>query len=85
MRKVRQEWFRLHPPDHTGYYYCALCGKALTLLPELLEAGTERVQLDHILSRNRNPELRFELTNLQPVCGDCNREKGSEERPAFFR
>jgi 5-methylcytosine-specific restriction endonuclease McrA len=75
MEFVRAEWYRTHPPDHQGYYYCYLCGKAIT------KAQTE---LDHVLSRSRHPELRFELSNLRPSCHECNSEKGSREKVGFF-
>ena len=66
--KVRREWVKLHRPNHQGYYVCAICSK---WVPE------KGMELDHILSRSRHPELRFELTNLQPTCSPCNRKKGS--------
>jgi len=75
MSKVRKEWFKLNPPDHAGYYFCALCGKAIT---------RSQTELDHILSRSRHPELRYELSNLQPSCHDCNQSKGSKEQVAWY-
>jgi 5-methylcytosine-specific restriction endonuclease McrA len=75
MVKIRKEWYRQNLPDHSGYYYCAYCGKAIT------RAETE---LDHVLSRSRHPELRFELSNLKPSCHNCNVEKGSREKTAFY-
>lgn len=67
---VKRKWYKDNPPDHSGYYYCYLCGKALT---------KKETELDHILSRSRHPELRYELNNLKPSCHECNFKKGSRE------
>jgi 5-methylcytosine-specific restriction endonuclease McrA len=75
MKKVRLEWFKLNPSDHAGYWYCWLCGKGI-------KKG--EVELDHVLSRSRHPELRFELSNLKPSCHDCNTNKGSKEAVGFY-
>jgi 5-methylcytosine-specific restriction endonuclease McrA len=66
--KTRREWVRLNPPNHQGYYTCYLCGK---WVPE------KAMELDHVISRSRAPELRFSLNNLQASCAPCNRRKGS--------
>lgn len=65
--KVRKAWLELHPPNHQGYWVCANCGK-----------WVGSVEVDHILSRSRRPDLRFDLTNLQPLCHRCNERKGSK-------
>ena len=75
MDMVRREWYRQNPPDHSGYYYCYLCGKAIT---------RSQTELDHVIARSRAPELRFELNNLKPSCHDCNQEKGSKEGVGFY-
>lgn len=73
--KVKRKWYKLNPPDHAGYYFCYLCGKAITKV---------ETELDHVLSRSRHPELRFELSNLKPSCHECNFSKGSREVNGFF-
>lgn len=75
--KTKKQWFKDNPPDHAGYYYCYIpfCGKAL-LPPKSLEEG-EVVQLDHVESRARRPDLRYEDSNLKPICAKHNSEKGS--------
>lgn len=70
MAKVRREWFVENKPDHSGYYYCGLCGKALL---------RNEVELDHKLSRSRHPDLRYDITNLRSTCHDCNFSKGSKD------
>lgn len=67
--KVRKQWVKLNPPNHEGYYVCAIGGD--WVLAEYLE-------LDHIIARSRRPDLRFELSNLQPSCSKHNSEKGSK-------
>lgn len=67
---TRREWIRLNPPNHEGYYVCWMCGT--WVLPSEME-------LDHIKSRTRYPELRFVLSNLAPSCHPCNEKKGSRE------
>jgi 5-methylcytosine-specific restriction endonuclease McrA len=84
MQTIRRKWFKQNPSNQ-GYYYCIYCGKAVTRDPDLLAMGVERVELDHIHSRSRYPELRFELTNLAPSCHNCNTEKGSKEKKGLFK
>lgn len=64
--KARRSWISLHPPG----WNCYLCGKKL---------NKDTLTLDHVKSRSRYPELRFELSNLQPACIDCNVDKGSRD------
>lgn len=37
------------------------------------------MELDHIISRSRRPDLRYVHSNLAPSCHDCNTKKGSKE------
>lgn len=37
------------------------------------------MNVDHIKSRRRRPELALDLENLQVLCGDCNHGKGNDE------
>lgn len=67
---VRDQWIAENPPDYAGYYYCyiPICGLALT---------EKELTLDHMYSRSRHPELRFDLDNLAPCCTYHNKDKGS--------
>jgi hypothetical protein len=65
--KTRQEWIKDNSPVE-GIWKCYLCGKPLT---------SDTLTLDHMESRSRHPELRFDKGNLAPCCYDCNRKKGS--------
>lgn len=62
---TRRKWFKANKADH---YVCYLCGKWMQ---------KNETTLDHIKSRSRHPELRFELDNLAPSCLGCNALKGS--------
>lgn len=35
------------------------------------------VHIDHIKPRSKRPDLALEITNLQILCGDCNKGKGA--------
>jgi len=64
---TRKQWFKLH---NEPYYTCNYCHKWLT---------KNETTLDHVKSRSRHPELRFDLDNLVPCCYKCNYEKGSKD------
>lgn len=73
--ETRQEWIKNNPPDDFGYWYCSL-----KLMPNcLVRMQIDELTLDHAKSRSRHPELRYELSNLQPACLSCNVYKGSLE------
>jgi hypothetical protein len=72
--RCRGDWLRTNPPDHNGYYQCAL-GDDMVHLSE--------VTLDHIITRSRAPELRYVLSNLQPACEWHNYERGSMTMEAW--
>lgn len=50
---------------------CELCGAGK---PE-----GARLHVDHIKPRSRHPELELDPSNLQVLCGDCNRGKGRSD------
>lgn len=72
---TRAAWFHTNEPDKNGFYTCYYCGERL--LPN-------EVELDHMYSRSRHPELRSELTNLVPACHTCNSTKGSKDADEFI-
>src|SRR6266481_5770791 len=58
---TRHEWIKKHPPTYNGLWECYLrispyCPHYLTL---------DMLTLDHVKSRTRHPELRFELDDLR--------------------
>lgn len=63
--ETRKFWITQNPPPYT----CGICH---------LPVPPDEMVLDHILSRSRRPDLRFDLTNLQPAHWRCNTEKGSQ-------
>lgn len=64
----RKKWIKNNPPNHEGYYICYMCG--IWVIPQDME-------LDHVLSRSRHPELVFDESNIRPSCHICNHKKGS--------
>ena len=67
-QETRREWLRKNPPDKDGNYTCAICKSPV---------HKDKVSLDHIISKSLYPELRYDLTNLQPTHDFCNQEKGN--------
>jgi 5-methylcytosine-specific restriction endonuclease McrA len=68
----RRRLMRHHLPNHQGYYVCYICRKWVR---------ENEVELDHVKSRSRHPELVFDEDNIKPICHDCNFKKGSKEWP----
>lgn len=64
---TRETWFTRNAAD---WYFCYLCGKRMTY---------KETTLDHIKSRSRYPQLRYDLNNLAPCCWGCNALKGSRD------
>jgi 5-methylcytosine-specific restriction endonuclease McrA len=67
--RTRQKWFKENPPNFEGYYVCYLCEKWVSV---------KEITLDHVIPRSRRPDLKYEMSNLQPACWDCNYIKGSK-------
>lgn len=68
-----REWFRLNPPDARGVWYCYL--QISPRCPIKLTRST--ITLEHVKSKVRHPELKYDVTNLKPACEYCNKLKGS--------
>lgn len=66
-------WYELNPPDASGLWYCYL--RISPNCPYKLTRST--ITLEHVKSKVRHPELRYEVTNLKPACSACNKLKGS--------
>ncbi len=64
--QTRKQWMRDNPPP----WVCYICGKYL---------DEHTMVIDHVQSRSRHPELRFEVSNLRPACVPCNERKGSRD------
>ena len=64
------EWARARY-DILAFYegYCSLCGRTA-------HEGAI-LQVDHIRSRRRYPQLALDRSNLQILCKTCNRGKGN--------
>lgn len=73
--KTRKRWIKDHPPTHEGYWFCVVGFKAL---------DKDSLTLDHDVSRSRDPSLRHEGENLNPMCGYHNYLKGSKTLEEFL-
>lgn len=72
---TRATWIRKNPPTENGrYWICYL--KIHPYCPIRLTDKT--LTLDHVISRSRDPSLKFNLSNLKPCCFWCNNYKGSK-------
>lgn len=72
---TRATWIRKNPPPIEGQYWeCYL--QIHEWCPVRIDI--HKLTLDHVVSRSRDPSLRFNLDNLRPACSYCNTEKGSK-------
>lgn len=69
---TRNEWIKANATKD-GTWECYLKISPLCLGSLTIDTLT----LDHVKSRSRHPELRFDLNNLKPCCSPCNTHKGS--------
>lgn len=74
-REAKNQWIQDHPPSHEGYWFCYICGKALTIYT---------LTLDHKIAWSRRPDLRLEDSNLEPCCFADNSNKGSKSYDKFM-
>lgn len=71
---TRATWIRRNPAPIRGQYWeCYL--QIHEWCPKLVDINT--ITLDHVVSRTRDPSLRYKLSNLRPACMPCNEAKGS--------
>lgn len=74
-QQTKREWFELNPPNEKGLWFCYL--GISPMCPGWLTRST--ITLEHVKSKARHPELKFEVTNLKPACSFCNEIKGSRD------
>lgn len=73
--ETRKDWISRNPPDSKGLWECYL-----KISPYCLGfMNKDSLTIDHVKSRSRHPELRYDLDNLKPACAPCNGLKGSVE------
>ena len=68
-----RRWFELNPPDDKGVWICYL--QISIVCPVKLTRST--IRLEHVKSKVRHPELKYDVDNLRPACDNCNKLKGS--------
>lgn len=71
---TRATWIKKNPPPIENKYWICY----LRIHPSCRgQIDITHLTLDHIVSRTRDPSLRFKLSNLKPACLPCNGLKGS--------
>ena len=74
-QETDRAWYAANPPDEKGLWYCYL-----NITPECPAKLTRStITLEHVRSKVRAPELKFDITNLKPACSFCNALKGSKD------
>lgn len=72
---TRKVWVKNNPPDANGNWHCYL-----QIAPDChITVNAETLNVDHIKSRVRRPDLRFDQSNLNAACSPCNKLKGSRD------
>lgn len=72
---TRTTWIKNNPPIiNNRYWLCYL--QIHPWCPVRIDIDT--LTLDHVVSRSRDPGLRFSQSNLKPACIYCNNKKGSK-------
>lgn len=79
--EVRELWFELNPPDKHGMWTCYL--QISPDCPKRLSEGM--VNLEHVKPRSKNPELKYDVSNIKAACLRCNGAKGSRSIAGLAR
>lgn len=67
------EWYALNPPDENGQWECYL-----RISPHCYgKVGKHTINLEHMDSKARAPEKKYDVANLRAACPNCNQLKGS--------
>lgn len=73
---TRATWIRKNPPPIDGKFWICY----LRIHPSCpVQIDITQLTLDHVVSRSRDPKLRFKPSNLKPACFYCNNMKGSRD------
>lgn len=72
-KETEAAWLLANPPDINGEWICYLnisprCPMRLT---------AETLVHEHVKSKIRHPELKYDITNIMAACEFCNAIKGS--------
>ena len=71
---VRRQWIKLHPPNHTGYYYCHIGGEWVHI---------NSADLEHLVPKSVAGPIDMDEPGwddkLRMACRRHNSEKGSRQ------
>lgn len=71
--ETKTAWFKANPPDENGEWECYL-----KISKDCLgKLNYRTLNREHVVSKVRAPELRFDINNIKPACQPCNKLKGS--------
>lgn len=71
---VSKEWYDQNPPDEFGYWDCYL-----KISPSCyLRVNQKTINLEHVKSKVRRPDLKYDVKNLKAACSPCNKMKSSK-------
>lgn len=70
---VTLEWIEANPPDAYGYWKCYL-----NISPNCYrKVDIGELNIEHVESKARHPEQKYNVQNLRAACSPCNELKGS--------
>lgn len=75
--RMRKEWFSRpeNQPDMNQQWTCYL-----RIAPDCeIFVTRETLNLEHVKSKVRRKDLRFDPDNIKPACQPCNKLKGSQD------
>lgn len=74
MAGMKKRWFKANPANANGNWICYL-----QITPECPRILTrETLTLEHVHSKVRRPDLKFDENNVEASCSFCNKEKASQ-------
>lgn len=72
-QETDRAWFEANPPSPKGTWDCYL-----QISPQcLMKVTRSTINLEHVRSKARHPELAYDPNNIKPACQPCNKLKGS--------
>lgn len=77
--QTAKEWHEANPPNEYGQWECYL--KISTFCLQWVDEET--LNREHVFSKTRRPDLKYDISNIKPACSPCNELKGSRNAKEF--